>query len=108
MAIGLPLDQIFAYMAGARFTTLNANPTVFTGPAYNLTAGNGTAVGTVALTVPDMASGQYMVVVSCHTADRYMDIIDTSNTVKGTIIRDNAALAEGLVSAFFFMRTASV
>lgn len=100
-----PLDAIFQLVCGGRFTTLNGNPTVFTGPAIDETAANAVGVGDVTLTTPAMAAGQYAMLLSCHTADRYAVCVDTSATAKRITVRDNAAAAEGIVQAWFLERT---
>lgn len=88
-------------ICSGRFTTLNGNPTVFTGNAVNMTAANAAAVGDVTFTVGELgaAAGGYDCQLVVHTAALYATWIDTSDTQKRIRLLDAAQNpAEGTVS----------
>jgi hypothetical protein len=101
-----PLDTLIQLACGARYTSLNANPTTLTGPAIDISFANAVAAGDVTATTPALPAGQYIPVYACHTAPALIaSIVDTSATAKRIrTISDAGAAAEATNSLFFFAR----
>lgn len=99
------LDDLYLLLCGGRYTSLNANPTVFTGPALDMTAANAAAAGDVIVTTPVAVAGAYMPQLTSHTALLYPTQIDNSNIAKRIRTVDAGGIAtEGVVSFFILQR----
>ena len=91
----------------AKWTSLNGNPSVLIGQSINITVSNATGVGAGPVTLGEggVDTGEEIIITACHTANRFITWVDTSDTVKTYAVLDaGAAAAESIISAAFFKK----